>query len=113
MPFPNRRASQRWSVARTVTIRAGYLLYEGKIINVNFGGCFIAGRFQLSEGDEISLTSTENNIIVELPSIVAWVVQEEDLSGIGVRFTGLDEEKLHEILAWFNELKAEKRMAEQ
>ncbi len=101
---PNRRTSPRWVVEIGVTLQCELGAYETNILNMNLGGCFVEGRFDLFAGDIVYLTSQHNPNINGMPARVAWVVDDPDLAGIGLRFENLDDNTQRYLLSWYNEI---------
>jgi hypothetical protein len=98
-----RRGDPRWpvEVSARLTLQDGRY-FDGNILNVNLGGCFLEGSFGLREGDVILIHSYFNPRLAGVYAQVQWVVDEAGIRGVGVRFQPMDDLQKFELIKWFN-----------
>ncbi|HLP42628.1 MAG TPA: PilZ domain-containing protein [Fibrobacteria bacterium] len=98
-----RRNDPRWpvTVSARLTLQDGRY-FDGSILNVNLGGCFVEGAFGLKEGDVVLLHNNFNPRLAGIYAQVKWVVDEQGLRGVGLLFQPMDDSQKFELIQWFN-----------
>lgn len=99
-----RRGEPRWPTEAVahLTFQNGWQT-QSRILNVNLGGCFLEGRFNVRGGEQIFIQSV-NPLLNGVYAQIVWVVDENNLCGIGVQFAPMDDTQKFEIIRWFNRL---------
>ena len=105
MESSERRTEKRWPAEATVklTFQNG-VQAESRILNVNLGGCFLDGTFNLQGGEVVYLQSAYVPFLNGVYAQVCWVVNDPNLVGFGVRFQPMDDGQKFELIKWFNKL---------
>jgi hypothetical protein len=104
-PSDERRRDPRWpvEVSARITLQDGRY-FDGNILNVNLGGCFLEGTAGIAEGEVVLIHSYFNPRLAGVYAQVQWVVDEPGLRGVGVRFQPMDDTQKFELIKWFNRL---------
>ncbi len=104
-----RRTSERWVVAIDIMVQAeDGRTGPGTLLNVNLGGCFIEGDFGMQLGERLRFATVNSQALPSVQGTVVWIVDEDDLKGVGLRFDSLDEEQQLVVVNWYNKLEGRK-----